>query len=224
MKKFFIALSLVVHLLYVAAQADSPLHHGTFKKTKIFMSSRPYKPDNWEKPYYDSAIKSAFPSALVKFPERYTGKLIHLIGIVDSITIESKDSSTTVTFLLNNKYWDYIEDYSIQDEVMFVSDKGDGKFWATLTGLNAGELEAVRAMTDQHKLFLVYGYYKTLSGSYPLIAASQIKYIDYELYTTKVFSYDIQKNDRGEIELDKNGKVKTIDFKFLKIAKAGQNK
>lgn len=129
MKRLFIFIFLIGQVLHPYSQADSIVHQGAFKKGKFGMSSNPYKPDGWEKPYYDSSLKTAFPSDLIKQPDKYSDKLIHLIGIVDSIYI---DSNKTVTFQLENKYWDYVEDYSIQDEKMFVSEKGEGKFLVTL--------------------------------------------------------------------------------------------
>jgi len=221
MNRVLIVILLFLHITYADAQTSSMLHHGTFKKVKIFMSSKPYKPDDWEKPYYDSAIKSAFPSDLVKNPEKYRDKPIHLIGVVDSVYIED---GNRVTFLLNNKYWDYVEDYSIQDEVMFVSEKGDGRFLVTVAEISPEQLEEVKRFPAEKKLFLVYGTFKELVSGYPALAAQQVKYIDYELYTTNVFSYEVMRDKSGEVEADKKGKVAMTNFKFLKIAKKGQNK
>ena len=185
------------------------------------MSSNQYKPDDWEKPFYDSSIKTAFPSDLIKYPSKYLDKPIHLIGIVDSIYI---DSSKTVTFLLENKYWDYIEDYSIQDEKMLVSNKGDGNFFVTLSNISRDQIENFKRFPSEHKLFLVYGNFKELNNNIPVLTARQIKYFDYEIYTTTVFSYEIQRDKNGNVVTDKKGKVQTTDFKFLKVPKAGQNK
>lgn len=221
MKRLLIAFLLLGHISYTHAQTTSVLHHGTFKKGKILMSSKPYKPDGWEKPYFDSSIKTAFPSDLIKFPEQYKNRLIHLIGVVDSVVV---DGNNHVAFLLDNKYWDYIEDYSIQDEVMFVSEKGDGRFWVEVPEISDGLLEEVKGFAAEKKLFLVYGTFKEVSNNYPVLAAQQVKYIDYELYTTNIYSYEVMRNKNGDVATDKKGRVQMTNFKFLKIAKKGQNK
>lgn len=185
------------------------------------MSSNQYKPDDWEKTYFDSSLKSAFPSDLIKNPDNYSGKLIHLIGIADSVYT---DINNTAQFRLENKYWDYIEDYSIQDEKMFVSEKGDGKFIVTATTVSPGELESLKNFPKENKLLLVYGIFKEIVNGLPVIAATGIKYIDYKWYTTKVFSYEIKRDKDGNVVTDKKGRVQTSNFKFLKIATAGQNK
>ena len=188
------------------------------------MSSRSYKPDDWEKPYFDSSIKTAFPSDLIKFPEKYKDKLIHLIGITDSVYDDTLGTSLIVHVLLDNKYWDYTEDYSIQDEVMFVSEKGDGKFLVTLTGITPEQFELLKRFPEEKKLLLVYGNFKETVDNYPVIAAQQIKFIDYEWYSEKIFSYEVKRDEDGNVETDKKGKVQTTNFHFFKIAGRGQNK
>jgi hypothetical protein len=188
----------------------------------MLMSSNSYKPDDWEKPFYEAALKTAFPSDLIKAPGKYQDQLIHLVGIVDSVYIDS--STQQVNILLENHYWDYIEDYSIQDEVMFVSPKGDGKFIVTLDSSYRSGIERLKKFSAERKLFLVYGNFKEIKNGLPLINAVQLKYIDYEQYSTAIFTYEIKRNEKGEVETDKKGRLQTANFKFLKVAGAGQNK
>lgn len=129
-----------------------------------------------------------------------------------------------MTFLLTNKYWDYVEDYSIQDEVMFVSEKGDGRFLVTVSGIDPEQLEAVKHFPEEKKLFLVYGTFKEIANNYPVLTALKIKYIDYELYTTKVFSYEVARDEKGEVITGKKGDIGMTNFNFLKVAHRGQNK
>jgi hypothetical protein len=221
MKRLLIVLLLSGHIFHVDAQTNSILHHGTFRKVKIGMSSNLYRPDKWEQPYYDSSMKNVFPSDLLRFPEKYQGKFIHLIGVVDSVVV---DENNGVSFLLDNKYWDYVEDYSIQDEVMFVSEKGDGRFWVRVPGISPEQMEEVKRFPAEKKLFLLYGTFSEVVNNHPVLTAQQVKYIDYELYTTKVFYYEILRNKDGEVATDKKGKAQITNFKFLKVATKGQNK
>ncbi len=188
------------------------------------MSSNFYRPDDWEKSYFEKSLKTALPSDLNKSPEKYKGQLIHLVGIVDSAYAETKNDSVTLTFVLENKYWDYIEDYSIQDEVMFVSPKGEGKFLVTVPAMTATESEAFKNFPSEKKLFLVYGNFNGIATNFPLITAQQVKYIDYKWYSTAIFSYEIKRDSNGEVEPDKKGHLQITNFAFQKVAKKGQNK
>jgi hypothetical protein len=225
MKKLFTIIAMLANVGLSQCQTATILHHGQFNKNgKFAMSSRSYKPDDWEKPYFDNSIKTAFPSDLIKFPEKYKDKLIHLTGIADSVYAVTLDSLPVVYVLLDNKYWDYIEDYSIQDEVMFISGKGDGKFLVSLTGITPGQLESLKNFPKEKKLFFVYGNFKETMNSYPVITAQQIKFIDYEWYTEKIYSYEVKRDNDGNVETDKKGKVLMTNFHFFKIAGKGQNK
>ena len=220
MKKIFILLLLSGISIHSFAQTDTLLYEGTFKKAKLMASSNPYKPDKWEKPYYEKSIKTAFPSDLMKHPDKYKDKLIHLIGIVDSVYFDT----TKIVVRLENKYWDYIEDYSIQDEKMFISESGDGKFLVTISVENPSEYEFLKEFPKEKKLFLVYGNFEKILDAYPLLSAQKIKIIDYKFYTTKVFYYDVLRDETGEIVCDKTDRAKLTNFKILKIAGTGQNK
>jgi len=61
-------------------------------------------------------------------------------------------------------------------------------------------------------------------AGYPVLNAQQVKYIDYELYTTNVFSYEILRDKKGNVALDKKGKLQMTNFEFLKVTTKGQNK
>jgi len=134
------------------------------------------------------------------------------------------DSNKNVTFQLENKYWDYVEDYSIQDEKMFVSEKGEGKFFVTLSYISPEQLEDFKKFPEENKLFLVYGIFKELVNGFPVLSAKKIKYIDYEFYTTKVMSYEIQRDKNGNVVTDKKGKAQITNFHFFIVPKSGQNK
>jgi hypothetical protein len=220
-KRLFILILLSGLYFTSFSQEDPIVHQGTFKKGKFGMSSNLYKPDSWEKPFYDSSLKTVFPSDLKKQPDKYVDKLIHLMGIVDSVYT---DSNGNVTFLLENKYWDYVEDYSIQDEKMFVSEKGEGGFLVTLSDVSPEQFEYFKKFPAEKKLFLVYGIFKELANGYPVLSARKIKYIDYEFYTTKVMSYEIQRDKDGNVITDKKGRAQITNFHFIIVPKAGQNK
>jgi hypothetical protein len=223
MRQFLLLIHVLPLFIQSNAQANSFLHEGKFKH-RMGMSSKAYKPDDWEKPYFEKAVKTVFPSDLNKSPEKYKGKLIHLLGIVDSVYTETKNDSVVLTFLLENKYWDYIEDYSIQDEVMFVSPKGDGKFLVTMPSMTLSESEAYKNFPSKQKLFLVYGNFNGTSNNLPLLMAQQVKHIDHYWYSTAIFTYEVKRDSNGEIEKDKKGGVQIVNLSFLKVAKKGQNK
>ena len=77
MKKLFLLLFLLGILVKSHAQTENLINKGGFKTGKMLMQSKPYKPDNWEKTYYETALKTAFPSNLNRSPAKYKEKLIY---------------------------------------------------------------------------------------------------------------------------------------------------
>lgn len=225
LKHYFIFILFSIFVQQSQAQLSNYVRETTFGKRLIGMSSRHYKLDDWEKPLWDSSLRNGFPSSLVKHPDQFKGKLIHLIGILDSVTVDMQNpDSTRITLLLTNKYWDYVEDYSIQDEKMFVSPLGDGKFRVRFSIPGKPAEGEINKINSPNTLFLVYGYFDSVADDIPVLTARQLKYVDYKWYSTKIFYYDIKRDNDGMAVTDKKGDPIVIDFKFLKVAGRGQNK
>lgn len=94
----------------------------------------------------------------------------------------------------------------------------------TVSNFNPEEIADFKKFPTEQKLFLVYGNYKELTNNIPVLTAKLIKYFDHEVYSTSIFSYEILRDKNGNVELDKKGNSRITNFKFLKVAKAGQNK
>ena len=201
--KMLIIIFLISAFYESKAQVEEYFYQGRFEKFNGMMRSNHYEPDMLEDSLFKIAIKTAFPSDLIKYPEKYNGKLIHLIGIVDSVSVEQTGEMITFTFILENKYWDYIEDYSLQDEVMFISPKGGGQFEVIVKtkNLNTKDIEYVKGFPEKKSLFIVYGVFTVINRGLPSLTTDRIKYIDYLYYTTKVFSFEIARDNAGNVLL-----------------------
>jgi hypothetical protein len=116
------------------------------------MRSNPYKPDDWENPLLHIA------------PSLYADSFVHWIGLVKEVMINDSLGVSAISFTLEQKYWDYIEDYSIQDEVMFVSPPGEGDFILQVPQilLTEEDKEVLKKMAEEKKLFFCYGRLKEM--------------------------------------------------------------
>lgn len=219
-------LTLLIIALNSNAQHAKFFHEGKFNKFKGVMHSGQYKADDWEKILYDKADKAIFPLDIRKSPENYIGNLIHWIGIVEEVLVEERNDSSIIIITLEQKYWDYIEDYSIQDEVMFISPKGEGAFKIIVASekLSENEIETIKKFPNEMKLFLCYGELMNCQNGIPTLSVEGIKIIDYKYYSTKIFSYDILRDEKGQVVVNKSGKAMTTNFESLKVPGPGQNK
>jgi hypothetical protein len=211
----------------VNAQYDSIFHEATFGKFSGVMHSNNYKVDNWEKSLFNNSEKAVFPIDIKENAEAFTGKLIHWIGVVQNISISTKNDSSLISILLDNKYWDYIEDYSVQDEVMFLSPKGGGQFSVVINSikLTQSEVESLSKFPADKKLLLCYGLLiPNNENEIPILSAKGLKIVDYKLYSTSIFSYEIQRDKKNRVVKNKFGKTSMTNFQRLKVAQPGQNK
>jgi hypothetical protein len=224
MKKIFIPFFFIGFCITINAQYETVFHPSSFKKFKGLMRSNSYKADAAEKQLLGKITTALFPSDIKKNPPAYIDTPIHWIGIVKDVIILDSNNSSTVLFTLEQKYWDYIEDYSIQDEVMFLSPEGEGEFHAVVQlTLTDEEKQKLRKLPDEQTLFFCYGTI-IADNTLPAMKATYIKTVDYKYYSTKIFSYKIKRDDEGRVVTDKVGRPQPDDLKFLKVAGRGQNK
>src|SRR5689334_16187504 len=94
------------------------------------------------------------------------------------------DDTSAIIFTLEQKYWDYIEDYSVQDEVMFLSPEGEGDFHTLVRlKLTDEEKDKIKKMPEDKTLFFCYG--KIVEDSdLPALRADYIKTVQYKYYST----------------------------------------
>ncbi|HMH24873.1 MAG TPA: hypothetical protein VK563_24025 [Puia sp.] len=206
------------------AQDSLHFHEGRFKRGGFGMSSGHYKPDPWEAGYFKNALRSVFPADLISTGDKYDNRLLLLIGVVDSVTVRTDGDSAVIWLRIENKYWDFTEDHSVQDEVMFVSPKGGGPFYSSIKMPASAEVSSIRRYPFENKLLFVYGHLQGFSGGIPVIAAQEIKWISYFWYSLNIFSYDVLRDKDQQVVTGKNGEPKFTDFHILSLAHKGQNK
>jgi hypothetical protein len=224
MKEILFSLLLISFCITLNAQYETVFHPSSFKKFKGLMKSNSYKADDTEKRLLEKTSNALFPSDIKKNPQAYIDIPIHWIGIVKDIIILDSNNSSTVLFTLDQKYWDYVEDYSIQDEVMFLSPEGEGEFHAVVQlTLTDEEKQKLRKMPELQTLFFCYGTI-IADNTLPAMKATYIKTVDYKYYSTKIFSYKIKRNEEGRVVTYENGRPAIEEFKMLKVAGRGQNK
>jgi len=131
---------------------------------------------------FKKAKKKIFPNDIKKNINKYSNTLVVWTGILKHSHWEN---NSTAKFIIEHHYWDWIEDYSIQKEVAFVSPRGEGIFTCTKrsTQINA-ELPEVESFA------IVYGYPKRISKNGEIILDCKgISFTDKGWYATDIWDY-----------------------------------
>lgn len=189
-------------------------------------SSRLYKPEAWEEPLLKESTKEYMPSDVIKNPEKYKGEFIHWIGIVDTFYLQEKDNEVITDLVFDQKYYDYIEDFSIQQETMFISPFGEGKFILrkTMTKTAADSVkEFLNYLVQDKSLGFCYGNFVELKESLPILESKGVRFIPEAYYATNIFSYEVERDSLGNVVIGEDGFPSLTNFKMLKLAGPGKN-
>jgi hypothetical protein len=145
--------------------------------------SRAYKPMDWEAPLLQKADRSIFPSDVKAEPDKYQCQLFHWVGVVKDFSVTVEEGTVVYSILLNQKYYDYIEDYSIQTEIMFISPEGEGKFvcLGVAEGISAEELQKdLSTRATRGDLGFYYGVLAEVRDELPILERVAIRFIPEE--------------------------------------------
>lgn len=179
-------------------------------------SSHAYKPLPWEAPFQRDYSKYPFPNEISA--DHDLGKRIHWLGIIDSFWIDGDDSSSTLHIAAQHKFWDYIEDISIQREVMFVSPLGAGAFVYTKVLNTKPDDSTIAALSDlahKNNIGMFYGEYSGSINGVPVLEGDRVRFIHRQFYSTRILSYEIKRDSTGEYNM--------ADVTILKVAGPGIN-
>lgn len=193
-----------------------------------FPSSAPYKPIV---PGEDEALKNAdksiLPFDVKRDSQSYGNKLVVWTGIVEKMDIYTKDNETIVDTYLQHRYYDFIEDFSIQQEKMFVSPFGEGEFILREKFDKKIPIEELKSELPKDVFkecfLIIYGKVGKIEKGIPLLEYENFRIVFPENYATNIFSYKFERDKNNHIVLDENGQPKPSDFKRLKVASQGRN-
>jgi hypothetical protein len=216
------------HILKFICGISIIILFGCTGKGGVLPSSKPYQPEEWEKSMYQRIDRTVFPSDIKKDHKKFQGKFVHWLGIIKQVDIKKKSNSDTciINVTADQKYWDYIEDYSIQDEHIFLSPKGEGLFIYNFEfPMTADNEKNLKAEVANKSLGMFYGYVylDSLNNNMPTLIGAGFKIYDYREYTTAIFSYDVERDNNGNV-VSLNGVPELANFQKLRVANKGQNK
>jgi len=163
----------------------------------LFPGSRPYTPVNeQEREALAQARREVFPEDVRRDLEGHRSTLVAWVGIVESAHwLETEPPRAEL--LAEHHFWDWIEDYSVQREVAFVSPRGEGRFACAVPLLGSAKvgdpLPAARSM------IIAYGYPEAVGAdSLVTLRCSVIRVAPDGWYGTDIWDYGREFLLRGD--------------------------
>jgi len=172
--------------------------------TPFVPGSRPYTPaGQQERDLLPTATRKIFPDDVRATPEKYSQTLVAWSGVLDQAEWLDADH-TRAKFTITHHYWDWIEDYSVQKAVAFMSPRGEGIFnCIRATSTKGAELPKPGSMA------ITYGIPLQVSSENGEITldCKEISFASESWYSTDIWDY-------GRLYLLNHDRS---DFKVLRI-------
>ncbi|PZU82425.1 MAG: hypothetical protein DI529_14450 [Chryseobacterium sp.] len=189
--------------------------------------SRYYRPIDNEATYFNQSKRCILPNDFRSSPSLVDKKtLVNWTGIIKNISTSEENDSIDLKILVEHKYWDFIEDFSIQDEKIFLSENGEGDFY--FYSKYPKDLRSkVDSLSNNYKVndfIICYGFLKSNDIKIPELEAQFSRIIPSKFYSTKIMKYDAKKNENGRTVCNEKNSYELVNFKSLKIPAIGQNK
>jgi hypothetical protein len=145
---------------------------------------------------------------------------IHWVGVIDTLLLSPQGANVLASLVVDQKYYDYVEDFGPQHERMFVSPYGEGKFLFDKIFLNTG-MDSVkvkfRNFPSNGTLAFCYGTFSAIRDSLPVLTAINARFVPSERFATDIFSYRAKRDSLGNIISDERGFPDLMDFKILRV-------
>ena len=184
--------------------------------------SKIYKPSSTESRHFNNVDRSIFPSDVRKDFNAYKDAKINWIGIIREQSFVDYNGEPFLKLKIDQRYWDYIEDFSIQTEKIFLSPLGEGEFYF-VAGIDEEDKENYLKFAAPQNLAIIYGTVKEIKDDDITILGDYMKFIDEQFYATNIFSYRVARDASGKVVLGKDGFPKLADSKVLMTPKQGRN-
>ncbi len=150
--------------------------------------SRHYKPvSEWEENAFNKAEREIYPDDVRRDIASHDSSRVAWPGIILSATHVNTDSTLEVRFLVEHHYYDWIEDFSIQQERIFLSPQGEGLF-ATTWQLKS-DSDTAKIAESVGNMIIVYGIPTAVKDSVIEVRAYYVRAIDSLWFATDIMDY-----------------------------------
>jgi hypothetical protein len=155
-----------------------------------FPHTNDYQPiSDWEQREFDEASRDVYPDDVRENLEQYESTVVAWPGIILESTIEEREEDIEVVLLLEHHYYDWLEDYSVQRERIFLSPRGEGLFKTSWSLKKDADLDEIREVSGPGDLAIVYGRPERIEGDMVLVRSTYVRAIDRQWYTTEILDY-----------------------------------
>ena len=143
-----------------------------------------------EEQHLQSANKEIYPNDVRADLQKYQSTKVAWPGIVTEATVTEKAGRVEIRFSVEHHYYDWILDYSIQQEKIFLSPRGEGLFTTVcIVKPDTAQLRQFQSDTAPGNLLIVYGRPENVDEGVILLTCNFIRLFPKEWFRTDIFDY-----------------------------------
>jgi hypothetical protein len=150
--------------------------------------TRGYKPiSEWEKTAFTKANRQIYPNDVRGDFAAFDSARVAWPGIVLKAEPKNRDSVIEIHFVIQHHYYDWLEDFSIQQERIFLSPRGEGVFETTWWVQPTADTSVITQSVGN--MVIVYGIPASIRDSIIVLNAYYIREIERKWFATDIFDY-----------------------------------
>jgi hypothetical protein len=156
-----------------------------------FPHTRAYQPvSSWEKQVFDRADRNIFPDDVNKSLADYENAVVAWPGIILENKFVEHSDQIEIQFVLEHHYYDWLEDFSVQREKIFLSPRGEGLFRTSWFIKKESNIEEMKKFSSAGNLIIVYGTPTQVDDDKSiLLKCIYMRGIDKQWYRTDMLDY-----------------------------------
>jgi len=150
-----------------------------------------YQPcSEWEIEEYKKANVYVFPDDIRDSLNKYRDTVVAWPGIIQAHNFAPYEDRVDLELVLEHHYYDWLEDFSIQREKIFLSPRGEGLFYAIWPLKKDVDIEEFDKSVLNGDLVIVYGYPDTIfSDSTIMVRSTYIRSFLENYFRTDIMDY-----------------------------------
>lgn len=188
-----ILVSILTAAVFIITSSCATLEKTESQKveTAPVSKSRPYQPiSDWEQIEYDKANRDVHPDDVKKDTEKYRDTTIAWVGIISEVEIIEKQDHYEVILLAEHYYYDWIENFGPQTEIIFLSIRGEGKFKTKWAIKKSADISGFK--DDVGKMIIAYGIPHSIADEVILLNTTYIRLIENKWFAHSDIYYSLE--------------------------------
>ncbi len=156
-------------------------------------STRPYRPlPGPETLETARARRDVFPDDVRAQPGAFETTVVAWPGLLRESVVTETEDGFLVESEVEHRFYDWLEDFSVQRETIFLSPRGEGRFhvaWRLRRKAPGATIEDVREAVAPGHMVIVYGEPTSVDGDSVVLQYRYLRIFDPQTFRTDVFDY-----------------------------------